>query len=109
MFSNRDLRRLLIPLIFEQLLACLMGVVDTIMVTRVGDAAISAVSCVNTINTLVLYLISALSAGGTIICSQYLGRKERQHAIRAAEQVYLVALGLPFCCPPCALCSVPGC
>ena len=44
MFSNRDLRRLLIPLIFEQLLACLMGVVDTIMVTRVGDAAISAVS-----------------------------------------------------------------
>ena len=94
MFSNRDLRRLLIPLIFEQLLACLMGVVDTIMVTRVGDAAISAVSCVNTINTLVLYLISALSAGGTIICSQYLGRKDRQHAIRAAEQVYLVALGL---------------
>ena len=94
MFSNRDLRRLLIPLIFEQLLACLMGVVDTIMVTRVGDAAISAVSCVNTINTLVLYLISALSAGGTIICSQYLGRKDRQHAIRTAEQVYLVALGL---------------
>lgn len=36
MFSNRDLRRLLIPLIFEQLLACLMGVVDTIMVTRVA-------------------------------------------------------------------------
>lgn len=94
LFSNRDLRRLLIPLIFEQLLACLMGVVDTIMVTRVGDAAISAVSCVNTINTLVLYLISALSAGGTIICSQYLGRKDRQHAIRTAEQVYLVALGL---------------
>lgn len=94
MFSNRDLRRLLIPLVLEQLLSSLMGITDTIMVTRVGDSAISAVSCVDAINTLVLYLVSALSAGGTIVCSQYLGRKDRKQAVSAAQQVYLVAVGM---------------
>lgn len=94
MFSNRDLRKLLIPLILEQLLSGLMGIADTMMVTTVGDTAISAVSCVDSINMLVLYLVSALATGGTIICSQYLGRKERGNAILAGQQVFLVAITL---------------
>lgn len=94
MFSNRDLRKLLIPLVLEQMLSGLMGIADTMMVTRVGDTAISAVSCVDAINTLVLYLLAALATGGTIICSQYLGRRDRENAALAGQQVYLVALCL---------------
>lgn len=97
MFSNRDLRKLLIPLILEQLLTGLMGIADTIMVTSVGDTAISAVSCVDQINMLVVYLVSALATGGTIICSQYLGRNDRKQAALAGQQVYLVALSLAIC------------
>lgn len=94
MFSNRDLRQLLIPLILEQMLSGLMGIADTMMVTSVGDTAISAVSCVDSINTLVLYLLSALATGGTIICAQYLGRRDRKNAILAGQQVYLVSFAL---------------
>ena len=94
MFSNRDLRNLLIPLVLEQMLSGLMGIADTMMVTRVGDTAISAVSCVDAINTLVLQLLAALATGGTIVCAQYLGRRDRANAIRAGRQVYLVAAAL---------------
>ena len=94
MFTDRDLRKLLIPLVLEQLLSGFMGIADTLMVARVGDTAISAVSCVDAINTLVLYLTSALAAGGTIVCAQYLGRKDRTNAARAGQQVFLVAFSL---------------
>jgi putative MATE family efflux protein len=78
----------------EQFLAGFMGIADTMMVTRVGDTAISAVSCVDSVNTLMLYLFSALATGGTIVCSQYLGREDRKGANNAARQVYFVAFCL---------------
>ena len=76
------------------MLSGLMGIADTMMVTSVGDTAISAVSCVDSINLLVLYLVSALATGGTIICAKYLGRNDRKSATLAGQQVYLVALAL---------------
>ena len=89
LFSNHDLKVLLVPLMIEQLLNSLMGTIDTIMVSNVGSAAISAVSLVDSINVLVIQVFAALAAGGTIICSQYLGRKEAQASNRAAQQVFL--------------------
>lgn len=94
MFSNRDLRRLIIPLIIEQVLAALMGTVDTMMVSRVGSAAISGVSLVDSINKLVIYLFTALATGGTIICSQYLGHKDKKDSDEAARQVLLSSFAL---------------
>ena len=38
-FTNKMLRTLLIPVIFEQVLNSLMGTVDTMMVSNVGSAA----------------------------------------------------------------------
>ena len=70
LFSGQDLKKLLFPLIIEQLLNSLMGTADTIMVSNVGSAAISAVSLVDSINILVIQAFSALAAGGTILCSQ---------------------------------------
>ena len=66
LFTNTDIRKLLLPIMVEQLLASLMGMVDTIMVSNVGSAAISAVSLVDSINILVIQLFSALAAGGAI-------------------------------------------
>jgi putative MATE family efflux protein len=90
MFSNRELRCLLIPLIVEQLLNSLMGTADSMMVSNVGSAAISAVSLVDAINILVIQAFYALAAGGTIVCSQYLGREDLKSAREAARQLLLV-------------------
>ena len=89
-YSNLDLRKLLIPIIIEQLLSSLMGTVDTMMVSNVGSAAISAVSLVDSINILVIQALSALSAGGAILCSQYLGSKNHDGANESARQVLFV-------------------
>ena len=62
LFSNRDLRILLVPLIVEQVLNSLMGTADSIMVSNVGSAAISAVSLVDSINILVIQAFYALAA-----------------------------------------------
>ena len=72
-FTNKQLRTLLVPIMVEQLLSSLMGTADTMMVSNVGSAAISAVSLVDAINILVIQALSALAAGGAILCSQYLG------------------------------------
>ena len=90
LYSNTDLRKLLIPIIIEQLLSSLMGTVDTMMVSNVGSAAISAVSLVDSINILVIQALSALAAGGAILCSQYIGSEKRDGAIRSAQQVLFV-------------------
>lgn len=87
MFSNRDLFRLLLPLIVEQLLNSLMGTADTIMVSNVGSEAISAVSLVDSICVLVIQVFSALAAGGVIVCSQYIGKGKKDKAEEAAGQV----------------------
>ena len=44
LFSSKDLRKLIIPLMFEQLLAVLVGLVDTLMVSQSGEAAVAGVA-----------------------------------------------------------------
>lgn len=87
MFTGVDLRMLLIPAILEQVLNSLMGMVDTIMVSNVGEAAISAVSLVDAINILVIQVFAALATGATIICSQYIGNKDKKMCNKAAYQI----------------------
>lgn len=91
-FSNAQIWALLIPLMVEQVLNSLMGTVDTIMVSNVGSAAMSAVSLVDSINILFIQAFAALAAGGCIICSQYIGKKNEKEANRSARQVLFVIL-----------------
>ena len=92
LFPRRALWVLLIPLIIEQMLNSLMGMVDTLMVSRVGQEAISAVSLVDSINNLVLQVFAAMAAGAAIICSQYLGRKDEKGCNEAARQIVLTVV-----------------
>ena len=93
LFSNAALRRLIWPLIGEQFLSVLTGMMDTVMVANAGEAAVSAVSLVDSINILMINIFSALAAGGAIVVSQYLGTRDTVHANRAAKQlVFIVAV-----------------
>ena len=88
-FSNRELRLLIVPLVIEQLLAIAVGLCDSIMVSYVGEAAISAVSLVDTVNVLLINAFSALATGGAVIVGQYLGRREPQKAGHSGAQLLL--------------------
>ena len=90
MFSNRMICSLLIPVVLEQLLNSIMGTADTMMVSNVGSAAISAVSLVDSINVLVIQAFSALAAGGAIICAQYIGQRNKEKANESARQVLFI-------------------
>ena len=89
MFSNAQIRALLIPLMIEQLLNCLMGMADTLMISNVGPVAMSAVSLVDSVNILFIQAFSALAAGGSIVCSQYIGKKDGEKANQSARQMLL--------------------
>lgn len=54
MFSRRFLLMLIVPLIAEQFLAITIGMVDTVMVASVGEAAVSSVSIVDSISHLIV-------------------------------------------------------
>lgn len=84
------IRSLLIPVVLEQLLNSIMGTADTMMVSNVGSAAISAVSLVDSINVLVIQAFSALAAGGAIICAQYIGQRNKEKANESARQVLFI-------------------
>ena len=52
LFTKKDLVKLIIPLVIEQLFAITVGMADSVMVSTAGEAAISGVSLVDTINLL---------------------------------------------------------
>ena len=92
LFSNKDLRKLIIPLIIEQILAITVGMVDTVMVSMAGEAAISGVSLVDMIVNLMINIFAALATGGAVIVSQYLGKQKKETACEAANQLLLISL-----------------
>lgn len=94
LFPARRLRRLLIPLIIEQLLAMTVGMADTVMITSVGEAAVSGVSLVDQVSNLVIFILAALCTGGAVVVSQYLGRQEPGNARTAAKQLLYTVTGL---------------
>ena len=89
LFTNRQLRKLIIPLIIEQLLTVMVGMADTIMIASVGESAVSAVSLVDTVMVLLINIFSALATGGAVVVGQYIGQKRMENACKVAEQLNL--------------------
>lgn len=90
MFTRKDLAKLLLPLIVEQLLAVLVGMADVVMVAAVGETAVSGVSLVDSISILIIQMLAALATGGSVVCAQYIGKKQPENACEAAGQLILV-------------------
>ena len=91
-FTNRQLIALIGPLFWEQFLAIAVGLADSLMVSSVGDAAISAVSLVDSISALMIYIFSAMASGGGSVAGQYIGRRQPENAADACRHL-LVLLG----------------
>lgn len=92
MFSNKDLKSLIIPLFLEQLLMAMVGIADVFVVGFVGEAAVSGVSLVNSFNTIFINLFTALAAGGAVVISQYIGKHDNSHAGESASQLLTASI-----------------
>lgn len=94
LFENRDLKRLIIPLIIEQALTLSVGMVDTMMIASLGEAAMSGVSLVDMINALLINVFGALATGGAVVVAQCIGARKRKEANAATGQLLLVVLAV---------------
>ncbi len=102
MFTRKDIVRLMVPLVIEQVLAVAIGMADTMMVSSCGEAAVSGVSLVDSINVLLINIFSALATGGSIICAQYFGRDDHANANASAKQLivatFLISAAIMIIC-----------
>lgn len=91
MFSNKDLRNLIIPLFIEQFLLMFVGIADTFVVSFSSEADVSGVSLVTSFNTVLIFLFTALSSGGAVIISQYIGSENKESASRSSGQLLMIS------------------
>ncbi len=89
-FSNAALKSLIIPIVVEQFLALLVGIADTLMISHVGEAAVSGVSLINQLNNVFIMVFSALASGGAVVASQYIGSGDREKGTQAASQLVMM-------------------
>lgn len=91
LFSKLDLRKLIVPLILEQALAITVGMADTMMISSVGEAAVSGVSLVDMFNNLIISVLAALATGGAVVTSQFIGADREEDACKSAKQLIYTA------------------
>lgn len=104
-FSGKQLRQLILPLIMEQVLGITVGLADSIMVSSAGEAAVSGVSLVDSINILLVNLFCSLSTGGAVAAAHHLGENQREKAVKTADQLLLCVTGISLAV---ALISIAG-
>ena len=96
MFTQKDLRRLVLPIFLDQLLLAGVGIVSTLLLSYAGEAAVSGVSLVEMINVLIISLLLSISTGGTVVLAQIIGSKRLEMAQKAATQVMVLTVLVAF-------------
>jgi len=70
-------------MVVEQALRVLIGTVDTLFVSHLGDAAVAAVGATNQLLNVAVMLFTVVGAGGTVVMSHHLGAGDERGAARA--------------------------
>ena len=91
LFSVKALKKLIFPLVIEQFLAISVGFFDTVMISGLGDEAISGVSLVDMIMVLIINIFAALATGGAVVAAQFIGAGKVKDARKSASQLIFVA------------------
>lgn len=91
-FTDQDVKRMIYPLFVERMLAMLVGLADTFVISFAGEAAVSGVSLVNQLNNVYIFISTAIGAGGAVVTSQYIGRGSREKACESASQLVTLSV-----------------
>ena len=86
--------RLAGPSVVEAVLVALVGIVDTIMVSTLGDLAIDAVGITTQPKFVILCFIFGLSTGTTAVVARRKGQQDREGANAVLRNIFVIGLGL---------------
>lgn len=84
-FKNKEIILFILPIFFEQVIIALMGIIDTYMVSHLGETAVAGVSLALSIDQFVKNVSIALATGGSVVVSQYIGARNIKEASRALK------------------------
>lgn len=85
---TRNILKLTLPIVVQNLLSAAVSSADVIMLNYVGQSAISAVSLASQYTNILFMVYYGLGTGATMLCAQYYGKKDFQ-AIRVIEGIAL--------------------
>ena len=94
MFSHKEIMNMLLPLILDMFFITAINMLTTSMISSSSQESVAAVSMINPIATLVLCLLNAIAAGGTVIVAQYKGRGIEDKINEAAGHTLCITIGL---------------
>jgi putative MATE family efflux protein len=83
---RKDVYKLAMPILAEQLFVATLGMVNTMMAGHISKEAVSAIGMIDSFNYILIAFFSALAVGGTVVVAQYIGRKDIKMANNAMKQ-----------------------
>lgn len=86
--STKQIIKLTIPLFLEQMVLLSLPVINSILVSSAGQAALSGVSLVDQITVMLSYLFLYSMCGISIVAAQYFGRKDRVNLRQSIQQAF---------------------
>jgi putative MATE family efflux protein len=104
---SRSVFRLAWPAIAENALQTLMGIVDTIVVARLGTAALSGVGLAQQLVWILTTALVAISMGTTVLIARYTGSKERGEANSVLKQSLMLSALMSLVLMPIGFLSQP--
>lgn len=90
----RRLWHLTLPIALQHLITFSLGLIDTFMVSQLGNDAMAAVTTANVPVFLLLSLVFGVQSGLSILASQYWGRRDMESISRALGVACMVGLTL---------------
>ena len=94
MFTYQEIFKMLFPLILDMFFINVISMLTTSMISSSSEASVAAVSMINPVTTLVLCLLNAIAAGGTVVVAQYKGKGNQKKIREACGHTLLVTIGI---------------
>lgn len=85
---------MLFPLILDMFFINVISMLTTSMISSSSEASVAAVSMINPVTTLVLCLLNAIAAGGTVVVAQYKGKGNQEKIRESCGHTLLVTIGI---------------
>ncbi len=97
-FSNRKLLQIFLPVLAEQFIANILGLVDTLLASSFNDAATAGVSHAFIITNVASAVITGLAVGGSVVTVQFFGSKDNRRASDSARCCLVFTLLISLLC-----------